>query len=512
MALINQLVKSVPPENPIFSGSALKNYHLFYDLLVAATASLSKIPVADLVFRFYPVIFSLLLGIGSYYLVTRLFKNRMGTFISLYLVYFAGSFGWIVEFLRERHFGGESAFWANQAVSFNLNPPFAVSLVIMIAVIHIIMSSPGLKGNLVTILVLGTLTSFKSYTGVLVLGSFFSLSILRIFRRKDFSYLWITTCSVILSAGLFLSNFVATSAFLIFTPFWFIHSMVDSPDRVGWIRLSLARTNSLVLGQWPKFILAEIISLTLFIIGNLGMRFLSLGIFFKLKEIVKNDTFAFIFILSIASLTIPILFIQSGNPWNTIQFFYPVLYTSALFAGVVISSVALKLNRIFSTVLVGIILILAPINSIVTARGYFGKTPHAFVSTKELEGLQFLSARPDGVILAYPYDNKLKQGLDEPWQLFAYDSTAYVSALSGKALYLEDEPQNQILLTEYKRRLVAAKDFFLKPLSESSKFLQDNHIKYIYLPKIYNIRLDESTGIVTKIFENEELITYATNY
>ncbi|MBI2196435.1 hypothetical protein HYU45_02365 [Candidatus Daviesbacteria bacterium] len=519
MALINQLIKSVPPENPIFSGSVLKNYHFFYDLLIAATAFLSKIPVADLVFRLYPVVFSLMLGIGSYYLVMRLFEERMGvkksklaSLISLYLIYFAGSFGWIVEFLRERHFGGESAFWANQAISFNLNPPFAISLVIMIAVLHILMSSPDLKGKIIAILIFGTLASFKSYTGVLVLGSLLVVSIIKVFHKKDFSYFWIAICSITISMWLFFSNFAANSAFLIFAPFWFIHSMVDSPDRVGWVRLSLARTSSFALGLWPKFILAEITSFMLFIIGNLGMRFLSFGIFFKFKDIVKNDTFTFIFIISIASMGIPILFIQSGNPWNTIQFFYPVLYTSALFAGVVLSFIIFKLNRIFATILVGIILILAPINSFVTARGYFGKTPHAFISAKELEGLQFLSAQPDGIVLTYPYDGKLKQNLDEPWPLFVYDSTAYVSALSEKPVYLEDEPQNQILLTDYKKRLVASKDFFLKPLSGSSKFLQQTQIKYIYLPKIYNIRLDESTGIVTKTFENEELVTYATNY
>ncbi|MDP3758456.1 MAG: hypothetical protein Q8Q86_01955, partial [Candidatus Daviesbacteria bacterium] len=518
MALINQLIKSVPPENPVFSGSVLKNYHFFYDLLIAATAFLSKIPVADLVFRFYPVIFSLMLGVGSYYLVMRLFEVRLGTkktkaasLISLYLIYFAGSFGWIVEFLRERHFGGESAFWANQAVSFNLNPPFAISLVITIAIVHITMSSPNLKGKIVTILLLGTLTSFKSYTGILVLGSLLAVSVIKVFREKDFSYFWVTSCSIALSAWLFLSNFVANSVFMIFSPFWFIHSMVDSPDRVGWVRLSLARINSFVLGQWLKFMLAEIISLIFFIIGNLGMRFLSFGVFFKFREIVKNDTFSFIFILSIVSLTIPILFIQSGNPWNTIQFFYPVLYTSALFAGVVISSIIFKLNRISAAVLIGIILILAPVNSIVTARGYFGKAPHAFVSSKELEGLQFLSARPNGVVLTYPYDKKLKQNLSEPWPLFVYDSTAYVSALSNKAAYLEDEPQNQILLTDYKKRLVASKDFFLKPLSESSKFLQDNHIKYIYLPKIFNIRLDENSSSIKKIFENKEVMMYEAN-
>lgn len=515
MALINELTKAVPPQNPIYSGTILKNYHFFYDLVVAGTNYLSRLPVSDLVFRFYPIIFSLMLGIGSYYLMMRLFENKLGikrakitSLFSLYLIYFAGSFGWIVEFLRERHLGGESAFWANQAVSFNLNPPFAISLVIMIAILNILLSSPNLMSKLALILLFGTLTSFKSYTGVLVLGALFVVAVVKILRRKDFSYLGVAIGSSVFSVWLFLSNFEANSAFLIFAPFWFIHSMVDSPDRVGWVRLSLARTSSQALGQWPKFVLAEGLSLALFIIGNLGIRFLSFGLIFKIKEIFKNDTLLLIFVILMASITIPILFIQSGNPWNAIQFFYPALYISALFAGVATSFLLFKLNRVFAIILILIILILAPINSIVTASGYFGKSPHAFVSPKELEGLKFLYNQPEGSVLTYPYDEKLKQHIGEPWPILAYDSTAYVSALSGKGVYLEDEPQNQILLTDYKKRLVASKDFFLKPISESAKFLQDNKIKYIYLPKIYNVRLDESAGLIKNIFENEEVVIY----
>ncbi|MDD5415714.1 MAG: hypothetical protein PHE48_01770 [Candidatus Daviesbacteria bacterium] len=519
IALINQLVKSVPPENPVYSGVTLKNYHFFYDLLVAVTNYLSGLPVSDLVFRFYPVIFSLMLGLGSYYLIMKLFKNRMeemqvkvAAVFSLYFIYFAGSFGWIVEFLREGHFGGESAFWANQAVSFNLNPPFAVSLVILISLFHILFSNTkGIVPNAVAIIMVGTLASFKSYTGILVLGALCFVAAVRILRNKDFTCFWTVLFSILVTALLFLSNFQASSALIIFVPFWFIHSMVDSPDRVGWVRLSLARTTSQALEQWPKFIIAETLSLLLFIFGNLGLRFLSLGYLLKIKEIFKNDTLLFISTTAILSSVIPILFIQSGNPWNTIQFFYPFLYISALFSGPVIAFLVFRLNKILVFSFVCLVLIIAPINSLVTAGGYLSKTPHAFISSKELAGLQFLASEPKGTVLTYPYDGKLKTKVAEPWPILVYDSTAYVSAFSKKAGYLEDEPQNQILLTDYKKRLVASKDFFLKPVSEGSKFLRDNNIKYIYIPKIYDIRLDEGAQEVKNIFENEEIIIYQVN-
>lgn len=493
MALVNQLIKSVPPENPVYSATVLKNYHFFYDLLSAAASFLSTVPVADLVFRFYPVVFSVMLGIGSYYLGMRLFKSKIAVFFSLYLIYFAGSFGWIVEFLREGHFGGESAFWANQAVSFNLNPPFAASLIIIIALLHIIFSRP--KNPILAILLAGVLIGFKSYGAVLVLASLLLTGLI----KRLFLYLVIFAGAAFISLLIFLPNFDITLNLLVFAPFWFIHSMVDSPDRVGWVRLSLAREAGFAAKNWFKFISAEVLSLAIFIAGNLGVRAVSLLSLIKIKSIAKNEQFFFLFIFACLSFLIPILFIQSGNPWNTIQFTYYGLYIAALTSGIVLSKLPAPI--------IFIILVLAPINSVVTAGGYLGKNPHAYVSAKEMAGLQFLSGQPDGTVLTFPYDGRLKQKMLEPWPMLAYDSTAYVSALSKKPVYLEDEPQNRILLTDDKKRLVAAKDFFLKPLSGESKFLSDNKIQYIYLPKIYNIWLYESAKL-KNIFENGEVTIY----
>lgn len=508
MALINQLVDSVPAQNPVYSGAVLKNYHFFYDLLIAATSYLSKLPTADLLFRFYPFIFSLMLGIGSYYLVVRLFEDRIGlvkskiaAFFGLYLIYFAGSFGWIVEFLRERHFGGESAFWANQSVSFNLNPPFAISLLIIIALLHILFRS---KNYIVVLLLAGSLIGFKSYGAVLVLITLVLVGLL----RKQFSYFVIFIGASLISAFIFFGNFEATPTLLLFAPFWFIHSMIDSPDRVGWVRISLAREAGFATNNWFKFISAEFLSLLIFIVGNLGLRVVGLLALIKIKSVFKDEKFLFIFVFSFLSFLIPILFIQSGNPWNTIQFSYYGLYIAAVVSGAVLSFLIFRLPKYASILIILIFLVFAPINSIMTASGYFGGKPHAFISSEELAALQFLSGQPAGIVLTYPYDGKLKQKLFEPWPMLAYDSTAYVSAFSKKSVYLEDEPQNQILLTDYKKRIVASKDFFLKPTLNGSGFLRGNNIRYIYLPKIFNTRLDEGSNIVKNIFENEEIVIY----
>ncbi len=126
ISLINQLVKDVPPQNPVFAGEVLKNYHYFFDLLVAVTIYVTKVPALDLLFRFYPFVFSLLLGIGTYYLIKTLFKltdtfkSKLTVLFSLYLVYSAGSFGWIVEFIKMRHWGGGSRLFGQTSRSHSI--------------------------------------------------------------------------------------------------------------------------------------------------------------------------------------------------------------------------------------------------------------------------------------------------------------------------------------------------------------------------------------------------------
>lgn len=506
ISLINRLVEGVPAENPIFAGEPLKNYHYFYDLLIASTHFISSVPILDLVFRFYPIIFSILLGAGTYFIITTILKikDKLAILTSLYLVYFAGSFGWIVEYIKFRHLGGESAFWANQSISFNLNPPFAISLLIVIAVILLL---PNLRSKLsifaLTILA-GTLISFKAYAAVLILLSFLLVGIL----NRDRHYILVFFLSLPLSAILFLSNFSIGQKLIIFSPFWFIHSMIDSPDRVGWVRLSLARTAGLEQGNWFKYLSAEAIGLTIFLIGNLGTRVFALLSLLKIKYIVRRQEFLFIFIFSSFAFVIPVLFIQAGNPWNTIQFIYYFLYVSAIVGGIVFAKIITSINKIFTIPLVFIFIFITPINSWATANGYLAQNPHAYISLQEFEALEFLRKQTDGIILTYPYDKSLRQRLDEPWPLFAYDSTAYVGAFSKKSVFVEDEPQNQILLTDYKKRLVASKDFFSSRDADSSNgFLKSNHIRYIYLPKIYGVTLETNKSL-HKIFENSEVDIY----
>ncbi len=520
IALVNQLLNGLPVTNPAFSGVILKDYHYLFDLLLAQTYKLTAIPVTDLLFRFYPMLFSLLLGAGSLALSLKLFKSKLAALISLYFIYFSGSFGWIVEYVKGRGFGGESDFWANQMVSFNFNMPFASSLVLFISFlilfsIYINKKSKALFWSLV--LISGSLVGFKSYAGILCLGALFFTLVWQFSRARDLSLFKLTLISGLFSLLFILPNFTLGTQFFIISPFWLIYSMINDPGRLGWQRLALGLQAYSARGDIIKLMIVNILGLVFFLGGNLGMKILGGFNLFWVK--LENKTVkTFLIIFSLFSVLIPLVFIQAGNSWNIIQFFYYFMYLAALFSGTALVTLIRKFPKALALPLATLILILVPVNALASVNMYMGKNPHTFISPNELEALNFLSQEPPGNVLTNPYSPKVKDSLEDPRPIFAYDSTAYVSAFSKKPTYLEDEIEQQILQTDYISRKVAEKDFFnsmndTRPqtLEKEKNFLKSNKIKYIYLLKYFNISIDEQNLNLKKIFENPEVAVYGSN-
>ena len=425
-ALVGQLSKGVPPQNPGFAGQLLYNYHYLYDLLVSLIHNLG-ISTNFLVYRFFPVVFSILLGIGTYKLVNLLFKDKKVALLAVFFAYFASSFGWVVNLIKGQQIGGESAFWANQPVSMNLNPPYAISLVIIIfsvILLDLYLKKPDFLKGLILSIAFGVLVGFKAYAGAICLSALFVLTLKKIFFDKNFSLLPV----FIFSAGIF--------------------------------------------GFW-------------------GLR----------KNYFKEDLHIFIFSLMAISIIPTLIFVQKGNPWNVIQFFYYFLFFSGLYA-----ANALKKSSISLVVLV---LLITPISSAATFRSWLYPQPPAYLPVSEYTALKYLSTQTDGIVLKHPFDRDLRGKFKDPYPLSVYADNSYVSAYSGKSVYIEDVEQQIILNTDYESRIKNADRFFdEKDLKWSSKFLKDNNIRYIYLPKIYQLPMAEEEYPMIKIFENDTVNIY----
>lgn len=479
--------------NPTFAGEHIKNYHIGFDLLLAVFNRITSIPILNLYFQILPVLLSLLIGIFTYRLVLLWSKSEKASILSTFFVYFGGSLGWILG-------KGESAFWSQQAISTLINPPFATSLVFLLAGLTLILKRKWFFASLC----FGLLIFIKVYAGLLILTGLMAAGLFEFLKEKKMTYLKTFLLTVVISLLLYLPFNSKSSALVEFAPFWFLETMVGLSDRFGWEKLYSAMINYRAGGIWLKAILAYGLAFSIFIFGNLGTRLIFI------KELLnrKIDTFKVLLLtVSLAGVVVPMLFVQKGTPWNTIQFFYYSLFLLGILAGVAME----KIKNIYV-----LLILLATIpTSVITLKDiYIPGRPPAKISVKEMEALNYLKNEPEGIVLTYMFDqSKANEAINNPPRpLYLYESTAYVSAMTNKTVFLEDEVNLNIMDYKWKERRKIIENWYEESNKEIARtFINDNHIKYIYWIKPQRALLGESQLGLTKIFENEEVIIYTTD-
>lgn len=439
---------------PIFAGESIKNYHLGFDLLLAVVRKLTSIPISHLYFQITPPLLALAIG----WLTYKLTRN----YWSVFFVYFGGSFGWVLS-------KGESTFWSQQAISTLLNPPFALSLVLLLVGLILLQKQKWWLAGLV----FGLLPQIKVYAGLL---SFAGLIVAGVKNRNLYKTLavalpiYMVTNYQLLATG---------SALLVWQPGWYLETMMSLSDRVGWPRFYSAMTNYRLGGQWLKSIVAYLVALGIFLVGNLGTRVV--GVF-----AIKKFAWVEVFMLTVITggVATPMFFLQKGTPWNTIQFFYYSLFFLSILAGVAMAKVK---SRWLAT---AVVLATLP-TTWQTLQHYLPSRPPAMLPTAEAKALYFLSTQPQGTVLTYPFDPVAAKAaeISPPRPLYLYESTAYVAAFSGQPSYLEDEVNLNITGYDWPARRQSILDFFAQSDPTAARdFLQQNNISYIYLADVSRFR------------------------
>lgn len=495
IALINSLARG-SFAMPVFSGHNIKNYHLAYDLLLAFIHNMTKIPIVNLYFQIVPVVLAFLIGLTSYAFVYALTNSRRASLWSTFFIYFGGEASWI--------FGhGESTFWSQQSISTLINPPFALSLVFIFSGLYFMLK----KKRLLAILFFGILLETKAYAGILVIGSMFIAGVWEVLRERKFNIINIFLGSSFISILLFLILNHASENVFIFQPFWFLQTLFNL-DKFSIPKLASAIANYNLSHNTLKLISVYIFSFVVFWVGNMWTRL------FKEKEVfnwirkpkIITSIDCFIASMIIGGAIIPMLFVQKGTPWNTIQFFYFSLIFSGILAGIALRNLKNKFLMII------VILLTIPTTIITLKDVYIPGRPPAKISNKELQALTFLSELPNGIVLTYPFDSAAAAAAinNPPRPLYLYDSTAYVSAYSNHQTYLEDEVNLDITNFDWRDRRNSVFNDFLNTLDHTvaQKFLKKNNIKYIYWVKPQRAKLGETQLGLNKIFENNEVNIY----
>lgn len=520
IAVINHLARG-SLEMPVYAGAQLKNYHIGFDLLLAWLHNLTQIPITILYFQIVPPILAILIGFLTYKFVLLWKKSQTQAFWATFFVYFAGDFGWVLTLLRGDGFGGESLFWAQQAVSTLVNPPFAMSIVLLLfggILLLKLESKFKIQNSILAILVFGILAEIKVYAGILALGGLAVVGLYSLFKKHDFKFLAIFGASTVTSWLLLLPLNSSSRGLIVFQPFWFLETMMAVSDRVGWQKFYDALMNYKTGGILFKLVPAYLAAFAIFLVGNLGTRIL--GVFGLWRDRVWKKFDAIdLFLLTIALLgtALPMFILQSGTPWNTIQFFYYSLFVFAIYTGLWMGKKLENSNTLVYWKVMVVILFTIPTTISTLVLSYIPGRPPAKISNEELAALGFLAKQPDGVVLTYPFNRyKAEAAVNNPPRpLYLYESSAYVSAFSGKTTYLEDEVNLDITGFEWRDRREKSK-IPLESLNQDEvrSFLKENKIKYLYLvlsqTPVFGqrFRLGETQLGLTNIYENTEVIIY----
>lgn len=504
LALSQQAQNPLSIVHPTYSGETLQNYHPFYNILVNFFHQLTNIDYSLITFQVFPVLFSFLLAYLSYLLGKKLFKSHKAGLLLLFFNSFASSFGWIISFVKNRDFYGESTFWAMQSASNQSNPPYALSLIFILSGLLLLLNKPKSTLNYLLLFLLSLLIPItKAYAAFLWFPLLFLFSLKPTLKKsqKSLLFFFVTTISSYLVFSYYNSS---SSSLFEFNPFWFVHTLIDSPDRLYLPKLSSYRFN-LPSSIGPRLLIIEAFSLALFIIGNYALRLLAL---FKSKEIAKDTKLRNLSLVSIFLFLIPLFFTQKGNTWNSIQFIY---YSLFLFNILLVNFLYQNKTKI----LLLVVIIITLIGNIGTYQSYFGNPAPASLPKSEVEALDFLKTQDKGVILSYPYDKEARKNFQKaPLPLYAYETTSYISAYTGFTSYLADEMNLEISNYDWQSRRKASLDFFKQESEfEDRGFLVNNQIDYIYL---INSQYDQNTLRLTEmslipIYKNDKITVYKVN-
>lgn len=485
LSLINHISNPLKINLPIYAGETLKNYHPFFDILIAFLSKITLISSSIWLFQLFPIISTLLFLLFSFKLGQKLSGKFSGGIILMLLNSINNSFGWIVTFIRSKSFSGESLFWAMQSPSNQLNPPFIFSILLLLILIYLLSNQNPKKIFIFLLLVfLPVIKVYSAIPAFIVFG---------IYVLKNKKYLFTFIFSLFIAALLFFQYNSSSSSLIKFEPFWFTNSMIESIDRLYWPQLvSFLHSRNLI-----KFAIAQITAIILFMIGNFAFRLLAL------KEILKDKSL--LFSILVCTL-VPLIFVQEGTSWNTIQFLYYALFLANIPLSIFISQ---HLNLAYFIVLLNLFPLIGSLPN------FTGKIPPTAISKLEIEALDFLKSQPKGTVLTYPYDAYLRKSFPiTPIPIYSYETTSYVSAYSRQQTFLEDEMNLENSGYNWQPRRQESENFFSqKNIFGDRGFLVNNQIDYLYLPKIYlyKTQLLSSELSIKNIYENSEIIIYQVN-
>jgi len=452
VALAKELQSNFPVQHPSSYVDLLQNYHYYYDLLLATASSSTTLPIHSIHYQALPLLLAILLVLGIASLCLQVSSDQRLIRWSIFFVFFGGNAGYLIPFFLDRSEWGESTFWVSQTFSMLINPQLILSFTLFTAVILLLLQY--LQSNqrhlllLVSIISL-SLAGIKMYGYVVTVVVVLAVVLWTAMRKRSVS-IFVTALGVGILFGAQFFRFTDVSqAGLLYEPMWFINTMVEAPDRLSVIDWKLKEEHYIENGSTLHIIVLKAIELGVFYGGNLGSRvlFIVLPILVVLYLLIKkrmmklNAGYAALLSLSfIFATSIPLLYIQSGIVWNTIQFWYYGIFVASLLAAYTtwVITIALRGQSLLRYAFILLMIIL-------TIPAWLKTIPKQVLSTEQIpislvQSLTTIDKTDRALICPMGNDSQFTFG------------TSFVRAIGNGRVYLANPVQLELVgLEGYKR-------------------------------------------------------------
>lgn len=451
LSLVNLGFDSWPLQNPFLAGEPLSNYNFLIDYVIYLLSRLGVPPLLSF-FKILPI-FGALLYVWSVAKFVRLTTSgQLKQNLLAFFLYFGSSFSYLATLYK-----GDGLYYATlrgfpvvssiTPTTMFLNLQFAFSLSLVLWIIMIIRDRNRPAKPLFLGILFFALFGLKFYGGVvaflLLLGNSLRSIIYRRYTRSHFLELIVIGVFCLASLAIFYGFSGESSSPFAWAPFALTRLMIDDPLLFYNHSLTLARyyLYENLVGFSPRLVAIELYSLGLFFIFNFGTRVI--GIFYGLIAIIKkriNFDSLLVLILILITALIPVLFVQRGGWYNTMQF----LYYGTWLSGLLLAELLYKLStsklpgKMFFLALV----IIFTLPTLLDQFRYL-QAEQVVIGHDELAMLNTLKALPPGVVHITNPEFK----------------NALVPALAHKPAYYLDTDQLMVIDAPYLDRLATIKKY-----------------------------------------------------
>lgn len=362
MAIQQVLKVGIPPQNPFFYGANLVGYHYLTDLFFNWLNYTTGISNLSLYLNWTPVIFGLVFVYSTLFMVRKIVKDKVKAYLCYILIVLCSGFDYLAPVFFPHAKSTQSVFWLAHPPYYLINQQLTISLAVMNFLYVLLLYQTRKWWAIIGILV-GALVGIKVYGFILILPPLVALAIYNLIKFKDKLLSFSLVLSGILSLVIVLIVGSGKGKPFYFGPGLLVHSMYISDWRLN------DPTWDLYLDAFQKtHNLKRLIALwgsgfIIFLIGNFGLKVLSLGLIPQLiKQIAvfkeRGKVVFTLIVVTLLAITFSMLLLQRGVAWNVVQFLH---FAEAPLGVLFVLALGLMKNRKLSTfILVVAILVSLP--------------------------------------------------------------------------------------------------------------------------------------------------------